>query len=174
MKKIFLFAACVSALTWYGCSKDDDDDDNGTNVNLTDRNFVMRASMSNTAEIDAGQTASSKATNAGIRDFGQMMVTDHTNAKATMSALASSLGIYAPDSLDAEHVALKAKLMSLSGRAFDSVYINSQVADHQTAINLFENEVQHGDNRQLTDLANNLLPTLRMHLHHADSLRVNY
>jgi putative membrane protein len=166
MKKYVLIA--VTALLFLSCDKNDDND-----VNNTDRDFTMKASMGNTAEVDAGQSASVKGTDAGVRMFGQMMVTDHTDAETQLKALASSFSLSAPDSIDAAHVALKTQLMSLSGRAYDSVYIKSQVQDHQTTISLFENEVNNGNNQQLINHANTLLPKLRMHKHMADSL-ANY
>jgi putative membrane protein len=167
MKK-YLLSIMAACIIW-SCNKDDDDD-NGTNG--TDTDFVLKTSMGNTAEIDAGQLAATKGLNTGVRMFGQMMVTDHNLANTRLDSIALNLSLHAPDSLDAEHVALKSKLMSLSGRAFDSVYITSQVADHQKTIALFENEADKGKNGQLRNYANSLLPNLRMHLHMADSLNV--
>lgn len=154
-------------------SCDKDDDDNDRDLNQTDRNFTTKATMANFAEIDAGQLAATKATEMGIRMFGQMMVTDHTTAKAELKNIAMSLGLYAPDSLDAEHVALKNQLMAATGREFDSIYIHSQVKDHQAAIALFELQRMNGDNEQLRDYAEETLPHLQHHLHMADSL-ANY
>ena len=154
-----------------GCDKDDDDDNNVTGV---DREFTMRAAMGNYAEIDAGKTAAAKAIDAGIREFGQMMVTDHGNAGSELKSIAGRLGLYAPDSLDAEHVALKNQLSTLTGREFDSVYIHAQVKDHQKTIALFEQESDNGNNDELVAFANKTLPHLRHHLHKADSLANNY
>jgi len=152
----------------------DRDDDNPNGINANDRDFVMKASMGNFAEVDAGILAASKATNEGIRDFGNMMAKEHTDAQNKLKPIAADLQLPAPDSLDAAHVALKAKLSTLTGRAFDSVYIHSQVADHHTTIDLFEKESRSGANKQLREYANNLLPNLNMHLHMADSLAAEY
>jgi len=91
-------------------------------------------------------------------------------AGSKLKPIASGLGLYAPDSLDAKHVALKGQLSLLSGRAFDSVYIHSQVEDHQAAIDLFEDQVADGKQQDLKNFANETLPNLRMHKAHADSL----
>jgi putative membrane protein len=171
MTKI-LIACALSATLLFGCDKDDDDTD--PEYNSTDREFVMKASMANTAEIDAGSLASTKATDGGIQDFGEMMVSDHTTAKSQLKDIADDLRLPAPDSLDAEHVALKTLLMSLSGRAFDSAYIHSQVKDHQAAIDLFNTQVQNGRNQRLKDYASGQLPHLQHHLDMADSLAAPY
>jgi len=161
----------LAAFAFAGCDKDDDDNND---INGTDRDFAMRAAMGNYAEIDAGQAAATKASDGEIKAFGQMMVTDHSGAGAELKSIASSLGLYAPDSLDAEHVALKAQLNGLSGRAFDSVYIHAQVKDHQKTIALFEQESRDGDHSQLVNFANKTLPHLREHLDKANSLAADY
>jgi putative membrane protein len=164
--QLLLCAFALSVFT--ACDKDDDDDN--MDLNNTDREFVLKASLSNYAEIDAGQLAVTKAEEDGVEMYGQHMVTDHSLAKAELETIAASLGLRSPDSLDARHVALKAVLMSLSDRAFDSAYIISQVQDHQEAIDLFENEADDGDNSQLRNYANGKLPHLRRHLQMADSI----
>jgi putative membrane protein len=156
-----------------GCDKDDDNnDDNG--INDQDRNFVTMASMSNYAEIQAGQVASTKAQNEGIAEFGEMMVTDHTGAGTQLKSIAEQIGLPAKDSLDAAHVRLMDTLAMLSGSEFDSVYINSQIRDHQMAISLFQDQADNGENADLRSFASDLLPHLEMHLQHADSLRTAY
>lgn len=171
--KNYLVGCLLAAALFTGCDKDDDDA-NDTDVNNLDREFVLKASMANTAEIDAGQLAAANGTNEGIISFGQMMVTDHSAAKTDLQNIAADLQLYAPDSLDERHVMLKAQLMTLSGRAFDSVYIHSQVQDHQEAIALFEREADDGDNDRLENYARSLLPHLRNHLRVADSLAAFY
>ena len=168
--KTLAVAIASCSLILFACDKDNDDND----INNTDRNFTMMAQMSNFAEIDAGSLASAKAQNEGIRMFGQHMVTEHTQAKTELMSLAQGLSLNAPDSLDAEHVALKAQLMAASGRMFDSIYIHAQVRDHQKTIALFEDQVDDGENDRLQDYARAKLPHLREHLAKADSLAKNF
>jgi putative membrane protein len=169
MKKLRTFPILIGlTVSLIACDKDDEEETE--TYNQQDKNFAMMAAMSNYAEIDAGQTATTKGLNPGIKAFGSMMVTDHTNAAMKLKPITSSLGLYAPDSLDAKHVALKSQLATLTGRAFDSVYIHSQVEDHQAAIDLFEDEASEGKQQDLKNFANETLPNLRMHKAHADSL----
>jgi len=134
----------------------------------------MRASMANTAEVGAGQMAAAKATDEDVQDFGNFMVTEHGTSETQLKGLADSLGLYAPDSLDVEHVALKMQLDSLDGRAFDSAYIHAQVTDHQNAIGLFQNEIDNGRNSRLIDFATSQMPHLQMHLQKADSIAAKF
>ncbi|RYY20588.1 MAG: DUF4142 domain-containing protein [Chitinophagaceae bacterium] len=168
MKQLRIFPLALSLATLlFACDKDDDNDDE---TNDRDRSFAMMAAMNNFAEISAGQMASAKGENAGIRQFGAMMVADHTLASQQLKSIAANEGLYAPDSLDAAHMRLKDTLEDFSGRAFDSVYIHSQVRDHQIAISLFESQINSGQHRDLREFARNTLPKLQMHHHHADSL----
>ena len=116
--KYFIGIGMMACLA-LGCDNDDDDDNNA--MSGQDRDFVRMASISNTAEIQAGQLAASKATDASIKMFGQMMVNDHTAALNDLKSVAGDLGLAVADTVDAEHRALKAQLDTLSGYAFDSV-----------------------------------------------------
>jgi len=169
MKRILLVAVVAALL---GCNKDDDD--NSNNLNSTDTDFTMKATMGNTAEISAGQMASLKATAANVKAFGQMMVSDHGTAKTELHNIASDLNLYSPDSLDAQHVALAAQLSTLTGRAFDSVYIHSQVNDHLQTISLFQNEINSGMNSRLKNYANDQMPHLQLHLQNAQAIAAAY
>jgi putative membrane protein len=159
-----------SAVFLASCDKEDDTE-NGNAVNGTDQEFTVTASIGNQAEIELGQLAATKATNPGVKAYGQMMVTEHTAAGAELDSIAGSLNLSTPDTLDLEHKVLKAALTALSGKAFDSTYIASQVKDHQKSIMVFEQEATYGANARLKNFATKHLPHLRMHLQKADSLR---
>ena len=165
--------ACAILACLISCDKDDENPP-PTDVSTTDRNFVVLASMGNQAEIQTSQLALTRGTDTAIKSFAQMMIMDHQMATARLDSIASDLGLYVPDSLDAEHVALHAQLDTLSGYAFDSVYINSQVVDHQENIALFQTERDNGTNQRLRDYAGSLLPHLQMHLQRADSIASRY
>jgi putative membrane protein len=178
MKKIlFLFSLIV--VVQFGCKKDDDDNNNNTgggggssdtSISSQDRTFVLNAAMANYAEIQAGDLASTSASDSSIMAFGMMMSNDHTAAQNDLHAIADSLEVYAPDSLDSAHVALGAQLLFLTGSEFDSVYIHSQVTDHINAIHLFETEVSNGTNAVIKNYASSKLPVIQMHKDLADSL----
>lgn len=172
MKAKVLAVLTAASFIVYSCN--DDGGDVPSSVNQNDRDFTLKASLANTAEIEAGALAASKGTETSIIAFGQFMVADHGTARNELKDIADDLGLPAPDSLDAEHVALKAQLESLTGRAFDSVYIHSQVADHQKALQLFQDEVNNGRNGRLIDFAAEQLPHLQLHFQKADSIAANY
>src|SRR4051794_38443175 len=90
-------AAALVAATMFACS--DDDNDNGTtgpNADITasiqtDPHIMAAMHESNLGEIAAGQLALQKASNASVKSFAQMMITDHTTMDQQGNALAAQL-----------------------------------------------------------------------------------
>ena len=163
----------LAVVSFCACNNDDNSDTNNI-VNATDSSFVLNAGMSNTAEIRAADLALSKSADTAIINFANMMKADHTAAQTSLKSIASYYGLTAPDSVDAAHAAKATELALLNGRAFDSAYINEQVVDHQTTIQLFQTEGSNGNNNDLKNFADSTLPKLQMHLVRADSIAARF
>jgi putative membrane protein len=161
------YAIVISGLFIFAC--DDDDNDNNL-ASATDVEFAQKAGPANEAEIELGQVASSKGSIDGVRMFGQLMATEHKQALDELKALGERQNVTISTSVDTEHQAMKDKLMSMSGHAFDTAYIHSQVLDHQKTLALFQNEISNGKESSLKDYANKYLPHIQMHLNKADSI----
>ena len=169
MKKL-LYSLTLTGLLFSACNNDDDDN-NGGALNQTDRDFIMMASYGNNAEISAGQMASMKGMNLAVREYGEHMREDHIPAKTELEAIADDLDVNTPDGLDSAHQALALQLDAATGATFDSLYINSQIVDHQAMINLMQNELQNGSNTRVKNYAQKYLPAIQMHLQKADSVK---
>jgi len=156
-------------LGFISCTKTQEDNDT-----ISNRDFVLQASMENNAEIDFSSLAAKKAMDEGVRAFAEKTGDYHATAQAQLRGLAIGLNLFAPDSLDAEHVTLRNRLLDLSGRAFDSLYIYTRVQDYQQAIELFFEEAISGQNVELRDYAASGLTQLEAYLHQADSLANRY
>lgn len=143
---------------------------NGGNSNanqgaaMTDNEFMTEAAIGGMAEAELGKIASTKAQNADVKKFGQMMVSDHTKANDELKALATKKGVTLPTELDAKHKATMTELQGLSGAAFDKAYIAAQLADHEKTVKLFQAQSQSGTDADLKALATKTLPTLQAHL----------
>lgn len=160
-------------LAMAGCNKDNNNNNNN-NMGLSsqDRTFMAQLKEANKAEIDAGQTASTKGMNDSIRMYGQYMVTEHTMAMTSLDSLAGVLGVTLSDTLSAEHTALKQRLSTLSGYDYDTAYINAQVKDHQKVIQMMQTEISNGQQTGVKGYANRYLPHIQMHLTMADSIKM--
>jgi putative membrane protein len=172
MKKTILLFSSAAILLGAACKKSSNHGSHNPPLSDQDQQFLIKASYSNLAEVDAGTLASTKGANAGIKMFGEMMVEDHTTAENELKMIADSNQVSVPGAPDSAHQAMKAKLMALSGNAFDTTYIGGQVIDHQTTVTLFQTEISSGQSERVIAYANKYLPKIQMHLVMADSLNL--
>jgi len=156
----------------FGCMKNDRD--KGHLVTGRDKDFLIRASYANAAEIEAGKLAVSKALRDSIGIFGQMMMVDHGKTQSTVDSLAGIHGITTPHTPDSVHIMTAQQLALLSGRHFDSAYIKSQLSDHLQAIELYTEQINSGNNKAIKDFAAQTLTVIQMHYQMASRLAVPY
>ncbi|HEY9007349.1 MAG TPA: DUF4142 domain-containing protein [Ohtaekwangia sp.] len=134
--------ALLAIVAW--ASACDDDDNHKNDLIQQDRDFIAQASYVNRSEVELGTLAVSKGNSDAVRMYGSSMRTEHQPALDKLKGIASDLGADFPTGLDAENQAIKDKLMSLSGYAFDTAYIHSQIKGHQKAEALFQAEANNG------------------------------
>ena len=132
--------------------------------NSADAKFAMTAAQDGMTEVALGRLAVQKGMSDAVKQFGQRMIDDHTNAGQQLMQLASSKGITLPTSLDAKHAAMVQKFQALSGAAFDRAYARQMVQDHTKAVALFQKEADRGMDADMKAFASNTLPILQGHL----------
>lgn len=168
--KKFIFGAFVMAgVALVSCDKTKDN-----KLNDQDEDFLIKASISNNAEVSAATLAIAKASNTKVKAFAQQMVTEHNMAQADLKRVGSTVNFAVKDSIDPAHVALATQLNAMSGRAFDSAYMYAQVSDHRTTVALFQTELSNGRHQDVLNYANSYLPHIQMHLQSADSIATAY
>lgn len=167
MKSLFLVAFVVTASIFVSCSKEEPG-----GMNSTDEMFMASAAYTDIAAIDFGNLALSKSNTDSVTIFATMMIADHTsNLYALRDSLAMQLNYkYLPSTLDTAHQSLKSEISPLSGYSFDTAYINGQIRDHQSAINMYQSEINNGFNKAIKSFASQKLPMLEMHLERAMSV----
>lgn len=111
---------------------------------MTDSEVAAIVQTANEGEVMHGQTAASRATNAEVRAFAQMMVTDHSNANEQLRNFLASNNMSTSETSASSSLRDNAQrsmtaLNSYSGAAFDREYMNSQVAMHQWLLNSLDN-----------------------------------
>lgn len=135
-----------------------------------DQRFILTAARYGLAETALGRLATQQATNPQVKQFAQLMVSDHTKTNDELLTLALQKKIEPPKSMsDASQVEYD-KLTTLQGAAFDQEYIRAMVQAHQSAVNMFEKEIQAGNDKPVQDWANKTLPMLQHHLQMAQQL----
>jgi putative membrane protein len=137
---------------------------------MTDQEFVDFAAQTDMTEANLGQLANSRAVGQGVKDYAQMLVTDHTNDYTQLGGVASKANLVVPKGLDAAHDKMIAPFEKLQGAAFDHRYIQEMIAGHTKAIAVYEKEAADAQNADLKAYATQALPTLRKHLDGAKDL----
>ncbi|MFL6244934.1 MAG: DUF4142 domain-containing protein [Thermoanaerobaculia bacterium] len=132
-----------------------------------DKEFVTKAGMGGLAEVQMGNLALQKASNADVKAFAQRMVTDHSKANAELAQFATAKGLALPTELSGEHQAAYEHLNSLSGAAFDKAYMQHMVEDHEKDVAEFDKTSTSASDADLKAWAGKTLPTLKGHLEQA-------
>ena len=135
----------------------------------SDRNFLRTAIKGDNSEMRLGKLAAEKGVSQAVRDFGQMLVTDHGKAKNNAVAVAQPMGVKPPTIMMPVAKAELAKLKGLSGAAFDKEFASYMVDDHKKDIADFEKEAAKGSGK-VPELARMTLPDLRKHLETASKI----
>jgi len=129
-----------------------------------DQDFYKHAAEGGIAEVEAGKLAESKGSSPAVKDFGAMMVKDHTEANSKLKAVASTQNVDLPSSSSPKQMATKAKLEVLTGDTFDKSYIKGQIAAHEETAALLKKEIASGQDTQAKAFAKETLPTVQAHL----------
>lgn len=141
------------------------------NKPVTPQSFATQAATIGKAEIELGKLAAEKSQDQDVRKYAQRMVKDHQAAEAKLKKIAAEENIKLPQSLDAEHEAIKEKLSGLQGEAFDREYAKVMAKGHDKAVALFESASQDAKMpADLKEFAASTLPTLKEHKDMAHSL----
>lgn len=137
---------------------------NTTPLGKEDSMFVMEAAMGGMMEVQAGNLAQQQAMNQRVKDFGAMMVQDHSQANNELKSLASSKGLMIPDSLSSDKQKHVDAMKKMNGKSFDSHYISMMLDDHKKDVKKFQDESKNAKDADLRNWAAKTLPTLQKHL----------
>jgi putative membrane protein len=182
MKKLSLVAMmAVAALSFQACnnaakdSKETADSVNavkdtttngstGIAVDAMDSKFATDAANVGLAEVAMGKLASEKATNPQVKEFGNMMVMDHTKANEELMAIAKTKNITLPVAPDEEHQKKAADIGAKTGKDFDKAYVDAMVDGHKKVASMLEDASKNCKDADLMAFATKTLPTVKAHL----------
>jgi putative membrane protein len=142
--------------------------DNRHAVSPEDKHFMSEAAEGGLAEVELGHLAAEKAATTKVRDLGDRMVRDHSEANDKLKDIARRLGVNVPDHLSATEYAEKTKLSALSGDHFDRAYVNDMLKDHRQDLAEFRREARDGQNPEVKAFASQTLPILEERLRLAE------
>jgi len=141
-------------------------------ANAADRateSFMSDAIKGDLIKIELGQLAQQQGASQDVKNFGQMLVKDHSEHKGKAEALARQLGVTPPTSAGFAPNAEYLKLKLLSTGQFDREFARYRADDHMTDIDEYKKVA--GRNGPTASFAKETLPTLEHHLQMAQSLQ---
>jgi len=133
--------------------------------------FLTDAIRADVAEVRLGELAQKQGQSQEVRQYGDMLSKDRTKSMKKASDLAKQLGVPAPTEPSAQQQRQYEALSKLSGTEFDTTFMSQMVRGHQEEIAKYSAEAQAGSGSEVTALAKDTLPTLKMHLEHAQSIQ---
>ncbi len=155
-----------------------------------DSAFIQQALKSGREEVEISRLAAEKSQSAEIKQFAQMLVSDHTAVNEQLVLLGQRNGA-APAPRDgtqrgdtdttksppsaspgAAPSSSKAQQLSkLSAAEFDRQYMTMIVEGHEKSVELYTRESEGGADPAAKKLATETLPKIKAHLEQAKSLR---
>ena len=143
---------------------------------LTDQNIVAKIGAADSAEIALAKLAESKATNAGVKSYARLLVTDHSSHAKALAALEKKADLTpqppANDMSAQDEQQTLDRFKSLEkGITFDTAFVNYEVEDHQKVLTEVQSLEQQAQQPDLKALLTKTIPTLQKHLDRAQALQ---
>jgi putative membrane protein len=123
------------------------------------------------AEVALGQLAQEKGTSQSVKDFGSMMVKDHSAANDELKGIASRKNVTLPAAPGEDHQKQMQDLTKKSGAEFDKDYIDAMVKGHEKVANELEETSKDATDAEVKAFADKILPTVRAHLEEAKKIK---
>ncbi len=192
MKKLSIAVIIAGAMILSACNGNSDSSnstDSTASMNSTDtsmnsmnssdtsqvgddaKDFTTEAAQGGLTEVELGNIAQRNGASQSVKNFGKMMVDDHTQLNQELQALAVKKNVPLPDGITNSQQDDTSKLSKEKGSEFDKDYISMMVKDHEDDIDAFKKAADKIDDQDYKDLINKALPTLQKHLDAAKSIK---
>jgi len=144
------------------------------NTPVTDskvQEFVQKAVSGGMMEVALGNMAAANAQDSRVKNFGSMMVNDHTQAGNELKQMAGNNSLQVPSAMMPDHQKHVDMLKGKTGKAFDKAYMDMMLKDHKEDISEFEKASSSLSVQAYKDYATKTLPVLRKHLDSAQAIK---
>ena len=132
---------------------------------MTPAEYAMAAGASDLYERQSSQMVLESTQDPRIRQFAQMMVTDHAKSTADVKAAATRSRVRAmPPKLNPAQTELIAQLRAETGAARDATYVAQQKASHNQALTVQQAYAAGGTAPALKAVAGGIVPVVQHHI----------
>lgn len=136
-----------------------------------DVDFAVKAADGGMLEVELGKLALQNAASPRVKDFGQMMVDDHSKANAELKQTAMQKNITLPAAMSDKCQKMYADLSKKKGKDFDKAYMSAMVDDHKDDVDEFKKQADNGKDADLKSWAAGKVPVLQHHLDVAQNVK---
>ena len=145
---------------------------------LDDPTIVAIFDAANTYDIETGSLAARKGHSDAVRDFGAMLVRDHSNVRKQGRDLAKSLNVTptppADSPLAVAHAAAMKSLGAATGTEFDRLFLQHEIDFHNAVIYAVTKTLLPAiQNAQVKDLVTKVAPAFVAHRDRAQNILDN-
>lgn len=143
---------------------------------LNDAQLAAVIQAINQGEIQEAQLAEQRATSPEVKRFARDMMTSHRNIMSEDQSVLSQAQITPSDNAVSQQLRTDSQgemstLEGMRGRDFDREYVDSQIKDHNKAIELLDRIIPNVKNPQLKAQLQNARPRLEAHLRQAERVQ---
>ena len=170
MKNLFLISSLLFLLM-QGCINDVNESASstykskqpGVYIDEDDKKFADSATLKGLANIELGKLAIHKGSDKKIKNFGTLLIKQHTKIGKRLHKTADEKKIPLPAAIDSATQKDITMLSSYSGKAFDKTFLNFMINNHETDIKFFEYASKHVVDKDLKKQAQKTLLILHRH-----------
>ena len=143
----------------------------------TDPQIAHIAVTANSIDSANGAMAKPKASAKEVKDFAQMMITDHGTVNKQAVALAKKLNVTPEDNetsrgLQSGAEQARSAMQGKSGADFDRAYIDNEVTYHQAVLDALDKTlIPNAQNAELKALLQQVRPNVAAHLERAKGIQ---
>ncbi|HJR15623.1 MAG TPA: DUF4142 domain-containing protein [Gemmatimonadales bacterium] len=135
----------------------------GTDVRA-DSVFINDLNAANNATVRFAQLAASKASEPGVRQLAQKMITGQDWLQKQWRELAWRNGLAFSSAIRPQQQEQLAQLQRLSGKDFDRAYVSTEIQNHQSHVNALQTRGRAAQSAAVRDLAARSLPYFQQQL----------
>jgi putative membrane protein len=140
-------------------------------VDKSTSEFMTKVADVGMTEVKLGQMAQDKGMSQRVKDFGAMMVKDHTAAGDELKSMARQKNVTLPETMSNDHQKKTDDLNKKTGKDFDKAYMRAMVDGHQSTVSDFEKASKDTKDADVKAWVDKTLPTLKMHLDSAKAIQ---
>jgi putative membrane protein len=143
---------------------------------MRDADIFAAMTASNASEVTLGQLGVDSATHADVKQFAQMMVTDHKAMNESVHQIAQQLNLTSQSGDRTEDAVDDSKdwvddLKGKRGKDFDQKFMDIMVDSHENTLKMLEKAANSTTTAQLTQAINTARPKVQAHLDQAKQIQ---